>query len=203
MQCDTITVDGEDGAPILADGEIIGKLPAKFTIRAAVLPVFAPNSFVDQVVGDSDGSENKSLPQQNQINDIMRDTIDFAVRLEAIYPVAQNSDLKALCHDGAGKLRNLSRQLELALRPYGINAASPDPDLQNLEELRDKVMGWLLGNADTRLVNGLKRRAETLTSEIKAIAPDNQPTDVAKALDGLATEMVSFSSALENIAKDL
>jgi YegS/Rv2252/BmrU family lipid kinase len=203
MQCDTITVDGEDGAPILADGEIIGKLPAKFTIRAAVLPVFAPNSFVDQVVGDSDGSENKSLPQQNEINDIMRDTIDFAVRLEAIYPVAQNSDLKALCHDGAGKLRNLSRQLELALRPYGINAASPDPDLQNLEELRDKVMGWLLGNADTRLVNGLKRRAETLTSEIKAIAPDNQPTDVAKALDGLATEMVSFSSALENIAKDL
>ncbi|CAM3485206.1 diacylglycerol/lipid kinase family protein [Thalassospira profundimaris] len=202
IQCDTIKVDGEDGAPILADGEIIGKLPAKFAIRAGVLPVFAPNSFVDEVINDGE-AKTKTLPQQNEINDVMRDTIDFAVRLEAIYPVAQNSALKSLCHDAAGHLRSHARQLELGVRPFGINAASPDPDLQNLEELRDKVMGWLLGNADTRLANGLKARADTLTTEIHAITLDNQPAEVSKALDGLATEMVDFSKTLDRIAKDL
>ncbi|MBR9902346.1 MAG: YegS/Rv2252/BmrU family lipid kinase [Rhodospirillales bacterium] len=202
MQCATIKVEGADGAPVLADGEIIAELPASFTIRASVLPVFAPNSFVDQIE-DTPALENKSLPQQNEINDVIRDTVDFALRLEAIYPVAQNSDLKALCHDSAGKFRDIARQLELGLRPYGINPASPDPDLQNLEELRDKVMGWLLGNADSRLSNGLKARAELLMRETAAISIADQPTDVAKALDTLASEVDSFTGNLGDIIKSL
>ncbi|MBC06007.1 YegS/Rv2252/BmrU family lipid kinase [Thalassospira sp.] len=202
MQCDTIKVEGEKGAPILADGEIIGELPALFSIHAGILPVFAPNSFVDQIEG-TDSTGNKTLPQRNEINDVMRDTVDFALRLEAIYPVAQNAELKALCHDSAGNLRSIARQLELGLRPYGINAASPDPDLQNLEELRDKVMGWLLGNADTRLANGLKARADLLTREIAAISQDKLPSDVADPVKALATEIDHFNGNLGYIIKEL
>jgi YegS/Rv2252/BmrU family lipid kinase len=202
MQCDTIKVEGEDGAPVLADGEIIGKLPAVFSIHAGVLPVFAPNSFVDQIE-QTDGADSKTLPQRDEINNIMRDTVDFAVRLEAIYPVAQNADLKALCHDSVANLRSLSRQLELALRHYGVNAASPDPDLQNLEELRDKVMGWLLGNADTRLANGLRARAELLTTEIRELSPDSLPKDIAKPLTTLATTIDHFRANLGDIVKEL
>ncbi|WP_033069218.1 diacylglycerol/lipid kinase family protein [Thalassospira australica] len=191
MECDRIVIEGEDGAPILADGEIIGELPAHFEIRAGVLAVFAPNSFVDQINSDDD-TLSQSLPHQGAINDIMRDIVDFALRLEAIYPVAESSTLKALCHDGAGNLRNIARQLELGVRPYGINAASPDPDLKNLEELRDKVMGWLVEDADTRLVNGLKARAELLETEISDLPTEDLPDDIkapVRELDRVITEM--------------
>lgn len=200
MECDTIKVDGEDGAPILADGEIIAKLPAKFSIHAGVLPVFAPNSFVDQTEDDKHTAPEK-LPQQHEINDVMRNTIDFAIRLEAIYPVAQNSTLKALCHDGAAKLRMQARQIELGLRPYGIQAASPDPDLQNLEELRDKVMSWLLDDVDARLVNGLRNRIDLLVAETDAIAFDDLPDEVENPLRDLATEISRLGEKLGEIAK--
>ncbi|WP_417830212.1 diacylglycerol/lipid kinase family protein [Thalassospira sp.] len=202
MQCDTIKVEGEEGAPILADGEIIGKLPADFTIRAGILPVFAPNRFVDQIEGDG-SSDGTSLPQQDEINDVMRDTVDFAVRLEAIYPVAQNSKLKALCHDSAGNLRSIVRQLELGLRPYGINAASPDPDLQNLEELRDKLMGWLLGNADTRLADGIKNKAELLSSEIDKLPADKLPDEIGGPICELHRVSDDLYQRLNDILKQL
>lgn len=64
-------------------------------------------------------------------------------------------------------------------------------------------MGWLLGNADSRLSNGLKARAELLMRETAAISITDQPTDVAKALDTLASEVDSFTGNLGDIIKSL
>lgn len=203
MECDAIKVDGADGAPILADGEIIGELPATFSIRAGALPVFAPNSYVDQIDQGVAPDTEQQINHQAEIDDIMRDTADFALRLEAIYPLAQNAHLTALCHDSAGTLRAVSRKLEHALRPYGFNAASPDPDMQNLEELRDRLMGWLLGNADVRLANGLKDRADLLGDEIDAVDADTLPDDVKDAVNALEHEVSNFRGNLGDILKML
>lgn len=203
MECDSITVKGEDGAPILADGEIIGELPATFTIRAGVLPVFAPNSFVDQTDQGLEPSDQAPLPHRARINDILRDSLDFALRLEAIFPVAQNGDLRALCHDGTRHLRDICRQLELGLRPHGIPSASPDPDLHSLEELRDRVMGWLLEDADQRLANGLKDRAELLATAIDDLPLDKLPDDIKTPMRGLDRVMSDLNQRLRDILNAL
>ncbi len=203
MECDEITINGEDGAPILADGEIISKLPAKFSIRAGALAVFAPNSFVG-LSDQTHGEDHKApLVHANEINDVMRDTLDLALRLQATYPVAQHSELKSLCHDGTRALRNIYRQLEQDLHPYGILAASPDPDLHSLEELRDRVMGWLLKDADHRLANGLTTRARALEEQVTTLAAEQLPEDIKTHLGALKREVADFHKAISGILKSL
>jgi YegS/Rv2252/BmrU family lipid kinase len=191
MECDEIRIEGEDGAPILADGEIIGELPARFGIRPAVLPVFAPNSYVSED-NHHHPDHPEAIPQQNELNDILRDTLDFALRLKALFPVVHNSTLKSLCHDSSRTLRDIYRQLELSLRPFGMTAASPDPDLHSLEELRDRVMDWLFDNADIRLANGLEGRASQLAVQLKAIETDKLPDDIARSITTLDQQIGQF-----------
>lgn len=198
MECDDITIEGEDGAPILADGEIIGKLPARFTLRAGALPVFAPNSYVaEENRNRSDMPE--TIDQQNEINDIVRDTVDFTLRLEAILPVVHDGQLKSLCHDSTRTLRDLYRQLELSLRPFGITAPSPDPDLHSLEELRDRVMEWLFDNADQRLANGLDHRAKELAAELDHLDQNALPDDLKKPIATLTQEIANFRKSIGDI----
>ncbi|MDG4718480.1 MULTISPECIES: diacylglycerol/lipid kinase family protein [Thalassospira] len=198
MECDEITINGEDGAPILADGEIIGELPARFGIRAAVLPVFAPNSYISED-NHHHPDHSGAIHQQNELNDILRDTLDFALRLEAIFPVVHNSKLKSLCHDSSQTLRDIYRQLELSLRPFGMTAASPDPDLHSLEELRDRVMDWLFDDADNRLANGLEDRAAQLSAQMKAIETDKLPDDIAPAITALDQQIGQFRGTIGNL----
>lgn len=189
MECDEITINGHDGAPILADGEIISKLPAHFTIHPGVLPVFAPNTFFDLITDDASKDGHVDIAQRYLVNDIACDTLDFAIRLQAIFPVAKGDVLKAACHDGARHLHDVSRQLELALRPYDLPTSSPDPDLHSLEELRDRVMGWLLDNADTRLAHGLKTRCDGLSAQTDQLDLAALPNDVQKPMRLLMDEI--------------
>ena len=201
MECDEITITGQDGAPILADGEIISKLPAHFTIHRRVLPVFAPNTFFDL---DTDGAPQEESPhadltQRALVNDIMVDTLDFAIRLEAIFPVAKSGTLRAVCNDGARDLRAISRQLELALHKYGLPTSSPDPDLHSLEELRDHVMGWLLENADQRLAHGLKTRSDALSKQTAQIDMSALPADAQHPMDALKSEISRISKSFAEL----
>lgn len=194
MQCDKISIKGNDGAPILADGEIISKLPADFTLHPAILPVFAPNTFFDLVSDNASKEGQADIPQRALVNDIACDTQDLAIRLGAIVPVAKDETLKAACHDGARHLRDISRQFELTLRPYGLPTTSPDPDLHSLEELRDRVMGWLLDNADTRLATGLKTRCENLLAEIDDLDLPALPDELQTPMRTLNDEIGHLSN---------
>src|SRR5690606_13957323 len=87
QECDEIGVEGAEDEPILADGEIISKLPARFTLDAKVLPVFAPNAFH----GEAD--RHASFQDQEIVNDIALDALGLSLRLSAIYPLATDSGM--------------------------------------------------------------------------------------------------------------
>lgn len=199
MQCDEILIEGADGAPILADGEIISELPARFSIRAGTLPVFAPKAFFDQEDQPPIGHPDNALPQREVINDIMLDTLDLMIRLQAIYPMAHKSDLKALCHDSLQELRAAYRQLELSLRPHGLPTSSPDPDLHSLEDLRDKVISWLLESADMRLANGLRMRSTAIADQLSTLSTNRLPDDIKADIEQLDQKITAFRTDLDKV----
>lgn len=176
QECDEIIIEGADGEPVLADGEIISKLPARFTLEAKTLPVFAPNAFH----GETDRSA--SFQDQEIVNDIALDALGLSLRLSAIYPMATDSGLKAICHDTANRLRDINRRLELALRPYNLPTSSPDPDLHSLEQLRDRAMSWMLADADQRLARGLQNQASLIENALGNCAIDKTPDDISTPL---------------------
>ncbi|WP_336082376.1 diacylglycerol/lipid kinase family protein [Thalassospira sp. CH_XMU1448-2] len=200
MECNEITIEGADGAPVLADGEIIGELPARFTLRASTLPVFAPNSYVEEENRHQANSPT-TIPQQDAVKDVLRDTLDFALRLEAIFPVVRDSKLKSLCHDSTRNLRDIYRQIELALRPLGVIAAIPDPDLQSLEELRDRIMDWLFNDADQRLAIGLDQRAAQLAAELDELVIEKLPEDLRDPVAALDREIGQFRNSINDFIK--
>ena len=190
QECDEIHVEGAEGEPILADGEIISKLPARFTLVTKVFPVFAPNAFH----GETD--RNASFHDQEVVNDIALDALGLSLRLSAIYPLATDSSMKAICHDTANYLRDINRRLELALRPYGLPTSSPDPDLHSLEQLRDRAMSWMLPDADQRLARGLKTQSALINDALAACAIDKVPDDIAAPL-------ADMQKLIENLQQQL
>ncbi|AUG51836.1 diacylglycerol/lipid kinase family protein [Thalassospira marina] len=193
MECDDIHIDCGEPHPILADGEIISKLPAKFTLERAVLPVFAPNAFTGGVVTDGDIADGDAL------NDITIDAEDLAIRMEAICTIASNGHLKAICHDESRKLRNIIRQLELALRPYGLPLSSPDPDLHSLETLRDKALSWVLNDLDDRMATGLLNQIGQLLTTLEACPVDNKPDQIKTSLLALKSTLTELEGQLGTI----
>lgn len=191
QECDEIRVDGAEGEPILADGEIISKLPAHFTLAAKVLPVFAPNAFH----GETD--RTASFQDQEIVNDIALDALDLSLRLSAIYPMAADNKLKAVCHDIANRLRDINRRLELALRPYNLPTSSPDPDLHSLEKLRDRAMSWMLTDADMRLARGLKNQSAQIAKTLDLLALDGMPEDISVPLTDMRQMIGDLQESLD------
>ncbi|OSQ39570.1 diacylglycerol/lipid kinase family protein [Thalassospira mesophila] len=190
MECDDIHVDCDEPHPILADGEIISKLPAHFTLERAVLPVFAPATFTGEANTPDDIADGDAL------NDIATDTEDLAIRMEAIYSIAQSSDFKAICHDNARVLRDIIRQLELALRPYRLPLSSPDPDFHSMEALRDRALAWVLNDLDVRMSTGLTNQVNALLALLKDCPIDDKPEPIRNNLNDLTQALANIHSAL-------
>lgn len=195
MECDDIHIRSDKNHPVLADGEIISELPAHFTLERAVLPVFAPTTFTGE------GQKEGDLPDDDIINDIAIDARDLAMRLEAVRNIARTAELKSLTNDQVNRLRDVYRQLELALRPYGLPLSSPDPDLQSLEALRDRAMSWFVDDIDARLAQGLLKQTDMLAQQIETLSlPKNIPS-VAKPLEALARIVNNLKSELSTISE--
>lgn len=190
MECDDIHIDCAEPYPILADGEIISKLPAHFTLERAVLPVFAPATFTGDVSVPDDINDSDAL------NDIATDAEDLAIRMEASYGIAQSSALKSICHDNSRVLRDIIRQLELALRPYGLPLSSPDPDLHSMEQLRDKALSWVLNDLDVRMAAGLGNQINALLALFEDCPIDNKPDPVKSSLIDLKQALANIHTAL-------
>jgi YegS/Rv2252/BmrU family lipid kinase len=191
QECDDIRLEGGEGEPILADGEIISQLPAHFTLEAKVLPVFAPNAFH----GETD--RTASFQDQEIVNDVALDALDLSLRLSAIYPMATDNQMKAICHDTANRLRDINRRLELALRPYDLPTSSPDPDLHSLEQLRDRAMSWMLADADMRLARGLKNQSVELGKTLDLCALDDIPGDISAPLKDMKELIGDLQQSLD------
>ncbi len=192
-ECDRIQVDGAKGEPILADGEIIGELPACFELEAKVLPVFAPKAFQNE-------TDKTGLFDGHQIvNDITLDAVGLSFRLYAVYPMASDSQLKSICHDAANHLRDINRRLELALRPYGLPTSSLDPDLQSLEQLRDRAMSWMLSDADQRLARGLLTQSGQIAAALENCPMDKIPDDISQPLSDMQALIADMEKRLETI----
>lgn len=191
LECDDIHIDCADPHPILADGEIISKLPARFTLERAILPVFAPNAFTGNAINPDDIADGDAL------NDIAIDSEDLAIRMEAIYGFAQSTRLKSICHDNSRVLRDILRQLELALRPYGLPLSSPDPDLHSMEQLRDKALSWVITDFDARLASGLANQVNMLLALLEDCPIDDKPEQIRNNLTALTKALTDIHAALE------
>ncbi|MFH1805010.1 MAG: YegS/Rv2252/BmrU family lipid kinase [Pseudomonadota bacterium] len=194
-ECTDIKIDCDTAHPVLADGEIITHLPARFTLETGILPVFAPMAFTG-TAGNRDG-----LAHADIINDITLDAEDLAVRLGAIRDVAQGNALKSLCHDCADSLRNINRRLELGLRPYDLPTSSPDPDLHSLEELRDRALSWVIEDMDPRLATGLIAQITPLQHQMASCDLTGLPDEISKALQDMAALFDAILPDLHRIAE--
>ncbi|WP_114087683.1 diacylglycerol kinase family protein [Thalassospira profundimaris] len=194
MECDEIHIDCAEPHPILADGEIISKLPATFTLDRAALTVFAPNAFTGDAPGEND------IPDADALNDITIDTEDLTIRLEAIYNIASSPQFKAVCHDESRKLRGIVRQLELDLRPYGLPLSSPDPDFHSLETLRDKALSWVLNDLDERLATGLLNQIAPLLGTLETCPIDDKPDQIKSSLLTLKSTLTELEGQLSAVS---
>ncbi len=193
LECDDIHIDCTEQHPILADGEIISKLPATFSLDRGALTVFAPNAFIGDAVSEND------IPDGDALNDITLDTEDLTIRLEAIYNIASSTNLKAICHDQSRKLRDIVRQLELDLRPYGLPLSSPDPDLHSMETLRDKALAWVLNDLDQRLATGLDHQINALLALLEDCPTDDKPDQIKNNLTTLTKALADLKASLATI----
>ncbi|OKH88870.1 diacylglycerol kinase family protein [Thalassospira sp. TSL5-1] len=196
MECDDIHIDCPEPHPILADGEIISKLPATFSLDCGALTVFAPNAFTGDALSENDIADGDAL------NDITIDTEDLTIRLEAIYNIASSTQLKAICHDQSRKLRDIVRQLELDLRPYGLPLSSPDPDFHSLETLRDKALSWVLNDLDERLAAGLLNQINLLMATLKTCPTEDKPEQIKNSLRALSETLKTLRTELASLTGD-